>query len=140
MEDCMAQIELESKLESLDTLNGFVHQIIQNSPCTEQQQIQIDLVVEELFVNIVNYAYPDSMGMVQVECKLSGDAGQVIIQFKDQGIEFNPLARKEIDVHDEFERRSVGGLGIYLAKKYTNSIEYERTDGSNVLTIMKNLG
>ena len=136
----MAQIELESKLESLDTLNGFVHQIIQNSPCTEQQQIQIDLVVEELFVNIVNYAYPDSMGLVQVECKLSGDAGQVIIQFKDQGIEFNPLARKEIDVHDEFERRPVGGLGIYLAKKYTNSIEYERADGSNVLTIMKNLG
>ena len=136
----MAQIELESKLESLDTLNGFVHQIIQNSPCTEQQQIQIDLVVEELFVNIVNYAYPDSMGMVQVECKLSGDAGQVIIQFKDQGIEFNPLAAKEIDVHDRFERRPVGGLGIYLAKKYTNSIEYERADGSNVLTIMKNLG
>ena len=136
----MAQIELESKLESLDTLNDFVHQIIQNSPCTEQQQIQIDLVVEELFVNIVNYAYPDSMGMVQVECKLSGDAGQVIIQFKDQGIEFNPLAKKEIDVHDRFERRPVGGLGIYLAKKYTNSIEYERTDGSNVLTIMKNLG
>ena len=136
----MAQIELESKLESLDTLNGFVHQIIQNSPCTEQQQIQIDLVVEELFVNIVNYAYPDSMGMVQVECKLSGDASQVIIQFKDQGIEFNPLAKKEINVHDRFERRPVGGLGIYLAKKYTNSIEYERTDGSNVLTIMKNLG
>ena len=136
----MAQIELESKLESLDTLNDFVHQIIQNSPCTEQQQIQIDLVVEELFVNIVNYAYPDSMGMVQVECKLSGDAGQVIIQFKDQGIEFNPLAAKEIDVHDRFERRPVGGLGIYLAKKYTNSIEYERADGSNVLTIMKNLG
>lgn len=136
----MAQIELESKLESLDTLNDFVHQIIQNSPCTEQQQIQIDLVVEELFVNIVNYAYPDSMGMVQVECKLSPDAGQVIIQFKDQGIEFNPLAKKEIDVHDRFERRPVGGLGIYLAKKYTNSIEYERADGSNVLTIMKNLG
>ena len=136
----MAQIELESKLESLDTLNGFVHQIIQNSPCTEQQQIQIDLVVEELFVNIVNYAYPESMGMVQVECKLSPDAGQVIIQFKDQGIEFNPLAKKEIDVHDRFERRPVGGLGIYLAKKYTNSIEYERADGSNVLTIMKNLG
>jgi len=136
----MAQIELESKLESLDTLNDFVHQIIQNSPCTEQQQIQIDLVVEELFVNIVNYAYPDSMGMVQVECKLSGDSGQVIIQFKDQGIEFNPLAKKEIDVHDRFERRPVGGLGIYLAKKYTNSIEYQRTDGSNVLTIMKNLG
>ena len=136
----MAQIELESKLESLDTLNDFVHQIIQNSPCTEQQQIQIDLVVEELFVNIVNYAYPDSMGMVQVECKLSPDAGQVIIQFKDQGIEFNPLAAKEIDVHDRFERRPVGGLGIYLAKKYTNSIEYERADGSNVLTIMKNLG
>ena len=136
----MAQIELESKLESLDTLNDFVHQIIQNSPCTEQQQIQIDLVVEELFVNIVNYAYPDSMGMVQVECKLSGDSGQVIIQFKDQGIEFNPLAKKEIDVHDRFERRPVGGLGIYLAKKYTNSIEYERADGSNVLTIMKNLG
>lgn len=136
----MAQIELESKLESLDTLNDFVHQIIQNSPCTEQQQIQIDLVVEELFVNIVNYAYPESIGMVQVECKLSGDSGQVIIQFKDQGIEFNPLAAKEIDVHDRFERRPVGGLGIYLAKKYTNSIEYERTDGSNVLTIMKNLG
>ena len=136
----MAQIELESKLESLDTLNDFVHQIIQNSPCTEQQQIQIDLVVEELFVNIVNYAYPESMDKVQVECKLSGDAGQVIIQFKDQGIEFNPLAKKEIDVHDRFERRPVGGLGIYLAKKYTNSIEYERTDGSNVLTIMKNLG
>lgn len=136
----MAKIEVESKLESLDTLNDFVHSIIQNSPCTRQQQTQIDLVLEELFVNIVTYAYPESIGKVQVECKLNVDASQAIITFMDQGIEFNPLARKETDVHDRLERRPVGGLGIYLAKKYTDSIEYERLDDSNVLTIMKNLG
>ena len=136
----MAQIEVESKLESLDTLNDFVHSVIRNSPCTEQQRIQIDLVLEELFVNIVNYAYPESIGKVQVECKLCEDLNQAIITFKDRGIEFNPLARKEIEIHERFERRPVGGLGIYLAKKYTDSIEYERAEDCNVLTIMKNLG
>ena len=58
---------------------------------------------------------------------------------EDSGVPFNPLERENPDVTLGAEEREIGGLGIFLSKKYTDSIKYEYRDKKNVLTFTKNI-
>ncbi|MCR4900758.1 MAG: ATP-binding protein, partial [Treponema sp.] len=57
--------------------------------------------------------------------------------FRDQGIPFNPLDRPDPDITLSAEDRRIGGLGIFLTKKYMNSVEYKYENGENILTMKK---
>ncbi|MBQ6033357.1 MAG: ATP-binding protein, partial [Prevotella sp.] len=57
----------------------------------------------------------------------------------DEGTPFDPTTRKEVDTTLPVEERPIGGLGILLVRKLMDSINYERIDGKNVLTLRKNL-
>lgn len=96
------------------------------------------LVVEELAVNIVNYAYPEGKCgemIVNVSC-----ADKVLsISFSDQGIPFNPLEHEDPDINLSVEEREIGGLGILLVKQLMDGVEYQYIDGKNQITIHKNL-
>ena len=63
----------------------------------------------------------------------------VTIIFKDNGIPYNPLARKDPDITLPLEERRIGGLGIYIVKKYMDNIDYAYENGMNVVTIKKNM-
>jgi anti-sigma regulatory factor (Ser/Thr protein kinase) len=45
----------------------------------------------------------------------------------------------EVDVDEYVTTRSVGGLGIHLIRNYMDKVDYQRTNGQNVLTMKKNL-
>ena len=57
--------------------------------------------------------------------------------FKDTGIPFNPLAKADPDITLSAKDRSIGGLGIFLTKKYMDSIDYKYENGENILTMKK---
>ena len=63
----------------------------------------------------------------------------VTIEFRDNGIPFDPLAKADPDVTLSAEERNIGGLGIYMVKKSMDAMEYSRKDGQNILTITKKL-
>jgi len=63
----------------------------------------------------------------------------VAITFVDSGIPFNPLAQEDPDVHLSAEERAIGGLGIYMAKKTMDDVQYAYRDGHNVLMLIKHL-
>lgn len=58
--------------------------------------------------------------------------------FSDSGVPFDPLKREDPDVTLPADERPVGGLGIMMVKKLMDSVGYERKDGRNVLTVLKN--
>ena len=96
----------------------------------------IRLVVEELVINIVNYAYPDGNNdYLDVETDLRED--QITIRFRDSGVPFNPLEQESPDMSQPLRQRQIGGLGIFLVSKKMDHMTYERTDGENVLTVRK---
>ena len=99
--------------------------------------MQIAVAVEELFVNIANYAYPDGDGSMRPEICTDDEA--VTLRFVDSGIAFNPLQEEEPDVTADAESRKIGGLGIYMVKKTMDSVQYERKDNENILTVTKKL-
>lgn len=97
----------------------------------------IHLVVEEIVVNIVDYAYPEGNGYLEV-C-INNDSKELTIEFRDHGIPFNPLEQSMPDLDIPLEERSIGGLGIFLTKEMMDNVEYRYEQGENILIIKKNL-
>lgn len=96
----------------------------------------INLILEEIILNICNYAYPNNdPGPLELELKITKDT--IYITFKDQGIPFNPLEYKSkpISGNDSIEDILPGGLGIVLVKQFSKKIDYQYSNNKNILTI-----
>ena len=130
----------EATDENLEAVNDFIHEQIKPFSCQSQTLFQIDLAVEEIYVNIAHYAYSPDKGTVQIDCsveKTSDAPAKLTVSFTDRGKAFNPLAKPDPDITLSVEEREIGGLGIFLTKKYMDSVLYERKDNQNILTFTK---
>lgn len=133
----MKQIVLSADEKNYKEAQAFVRSLLL-SLCLDGKALkQLELVVEELFVNISHYAYGKEGGSVRIFVEVDLTLRGVKIVFCDSGIPFNPLELNEPDVTLSADKRPVGGLGIFLAKKYMDKLEYKRSDGMNVLTVCK---
>ncbi len=135
----MSELTVSAKAENLDQVMGFVDAEIEKYDCPPKAQMQIDIAVEELFINIANYAYAPDEGEATIRVEID-DTPAVTITFIDQGVPYDPLAKADPDVTLSAEEREIGGLGIFMVKKSMDDMKYEYKDGSNVLSIKKSLG
>ena len=108
-------------------------------PCSMRTLFELDMVVEEVFINVANYAYPDNAGMVSLDLSLDREQNFLYLTFRDSGIPYDPLRKQSPDVTAPAEKRPIGGLGIFLVQKYSDSLSYEYAEGENRLTIGKKL-
>ncbi len=128
------KISMPAEKESLITLQDLISETLKTGDAKLKSTILV--AVEEVFINIVSYAYPDSKGMICVEFAADDE---FIIQFKDRGTPFNPLKADDPDPSLPLEKRSEGGYGIYMIKSFMDSVSYSNEDGLNILTMMKKL-
>ena len=133
------ELEIEALAENLDDVQAFVDERLEAADCPMKAQMQIDLAVEEIFVNISSYAYAPDKGNAIVRVEVSGDPVTVTITFVDHGVPYDPLAKEDPDVTLSAEERGIGGLGIFMTKKIMDDVAYEYRDGKNVLTLKKNI-
>ncbi|MGI5904954.1 MAG: ATP-binding protein [Candidatus Pararuminococcus gallinarum] len=133
----MAEITVVATLDNLNTVLAFVDKQLEQAGCPLKLMTQVDLAVEEIFVNIARYAYHPYVGEARVRCEAGGDPFQIIVGFADRGRPYNPLDRQDPDVTLDAQRRQIGGLGIFMAKKLMDDIQYEYRDGKNILTLRK---
>ena len=86
----------------------------------------------------MSYAYPaDSQGEVRVDADVAD--GCIVLTVSDSGQPFDPTTVEPADTSLDADDRPIGGLGIHLMRRYTDSLRYERRDGMNVLTMTKKL-
>lgn len=98
----------------------------------------LQIVVEELVTNVIDYGeVPAGEHAARVE--LEAEGGVLTIVITDRGREYNPLLREDPDTTLPAEERPVGGLGVHFCKKLTDTQNYARVDGRNVLTLTKRL-
>ena len=95
---------------------------------------KLDMCAEEIFANVAFYAYPERQGIIDVT--LDKTDKNIIVEFKDEGIEYNPLEKPDPDITLSPEERPIGGLGIYMVKNLSDEIYYKRESGINILTIV----
>jgi len=118
----------------------IVSAILQTEEVASCRDIQypVHLVCEEIVINVVDYAYPDNdNGYLKVE--VTKNDAELVIQFRDGGIPFNPLLREQPDISLPLEERQIGGLGIFLVQQMMDVVSYEYNNNENVLTIKKNI-
>ncbi len=135
----MKELVIEALTDNLDTVMEFVDGELEEAECPMKIQMQIDLAVEEIFVNIANYAYNPETGPATVRVEVDPDKTAVRITFIDHGVPYDPLAKADPDITESAEDRAIGGLGIFLVKKTMDDIRYQYVNGSNILTLKKNL-
>lgn len=126
-----------AKNENLSQVLEFLENELTNHDCDMKIMISLSVAIEEIFVNVASYAYPNSTGNFDIGLDFIND--DVLIEIKDKGIEFNPLLKEDPDITLKAEDRSIGGLGIFMVKKTMDSIEYERKDGMNILSMKKRI-
>lgn len=123
-------------IQELNSVIEFTEQELEGLDCPMKAQMQITIAVEEIFVNIANYAYGGEKGQAILEIEKSEDGG-VILCFKDQGRPFNPLEKPDPDISLGVEERGIGGLGILMVKKTMDRVEYTYENGQNILRLWK---
>lgn len=100
---------------------------------------QYNIVVDEIFSNIVKYGFKDKTTDNYINIKLIIDSKIRTIKmiFEDEGIKFNPLDMKDPNINESVNDRNEGGLGIFIVKKMMDNVFYEYKDNKNTLIIEK---
>ncbi len=131
-------IRLPARLENLEKLIDVTISCLQSAGIEKETASEIHLAVDEACTNAIKYAYTDGVaGDIELSCTIA--RGVATITIRDWGHTFNPLELPPPDLNLDINERPIGGLGIYLMKKFTDRLEYRREDDSNILTIIKNL-
>lgn len=132
-------LEIEARVNNLEAVIAFVDQILEENDCPMKTQMQIDIAVEEIFVNICHYAYTPDVGNATIKAHLVNDGRTIEVTFIDTGVAFDPLAKPDPDVSLSADKREIGGLGIYMVKKSMDEVAYTRDADRNVFTLWKDL-
>ena len=138
-EDDPRELDVEATVENLDRVTDFVNSRLDTVDCPPKVRMQMDLAVEEIFVNIANYAYAPGKGNATVRVEVSDAPVTVTITFIDRGVPYDPLKKADPDVTLTAEEREIGGLGIFMTKQVMDDVVYEYKDGQNILKIRKNI-
>ena len=133
----MYELTLEASVENLAQVLAFVDGHLEELECPMRTQLQLDVAIEEIFVNVASYAYAPETGDVTVQFVPEDDS--VSITFIDSGVAYDPLAKDDPDVTLSAEERQIGGLGIYMVKKSMDDVHYVYCGGRNIFTIVKKL-
>ena len=132
------QKDFKADARELPNIQEFARKELEKYNCDSEIINKIELVIEEIFANIVNYAYKDKTGNCVLKIQFD-NASKVNFVFEDEGIPFNPLEKKDIDITTPLKDRGIGGYGIFLNKKIMDKVEYKYENNKNILRIIKNL-
>ena len=126
---------------SLDQLTGIQERVAafgESQNWSVEMLFQIELTLEEICVNIVNYGFEDDGGEHMIEIIVDSEAESLTMEIVDNGRAFDPLTETpEPDLESAVGDRPVGGLGVYLVKQYMDELDYRRSDGRNHLKMIK---
>ncbi len=135
----MGKLEIAATCENLPIVTQFIDEELEKAGCSMKTQFQIDVAVEEIFINIASYAYEGKEGPAEIYMEVSEDQSTATMIFVDNGIPYDPLAKEDPDVTLSVAERPIGGLGIYMVKQSMDDMKYEYKDGQNRLTLIKKL-
>lgn len=94
---------------------------------------RLALALEEVFVNICHYAYPERAGMVELNCRVEDE--RFVMEIADEGVAFDALSLPEPDLAAGLDERRIGGLGWFLVRQLADELDCRRENGRNIVRI-----
>lgn len=126
------EIVVKAELSELNNVMNFVKEYTVRRGVNLDIQSKMIVIAEEIFSNIAQYAYKKA-GEVKIEIMTEENLN--LLRFTDSGRKYNPLNKEEPDILLPLKERSLGGLGIFIAKKTADYANYVYEDGKNILTM-----
>lgn len=137
-----ASVVLPARIDELEHAQAFVHGELARRSCPISVQNKIDICMEELFVNVANYAYPHATdanpGNVRVSYTYHPEPQGITVEISDEGVPFDPLAKPDPMAPESIEEAKIGGLGIFMTKQLAEDVQYVYRDKCNVTSFTKN--
>jgi len=131
-------ITLTNSLEEVERLHLFIDNVCTDNNVDDMDMGMINLAIEELVVNVINYAYPQgTQGDIVVACLSDGHT--LTFTIADKGKPFDPTKADDTDITLTAEERPIGGLGIHLVRNIMDTMEYRRQEEQNILTLTKKI-
>ena len=129
---------LKNDVHEVTRFSSFIKSVMEQLDIEKSLARQLRLAVEEAVVNVIDYAYPiGTEGDITIH--VLSDGRSIRFQIIDAGVAFDPTAKEKADTSLSAEDRQIGGLGILLVRELMDTINYERENGQNVLTLIKYL-
>jgi anti-sigma regulatory factor (Ser/Thr protein kinase) len=126
-------LRIAAESSALERVRAFVRSGGRAAGFSAERLDELDLVVEELFVNVTRYAYQEGgSGVVEFRYSLPAE-GLLWVEIADQGRAYNPLTLADPDLSGSLAERSVGGLGVFLVRQFAQALSYRRDEGWNRL-------
>ena len=138
-ETVMKEKVFTAKKETLPEVMAFTEECLESFDCPMKSSMGICVAVEEIFVNIASYAYPNSDGNASLSFGFDENERLMTLVIKDNGTPFNPLEKAEPDITLSADEREIGGLGIFITKKTMDTVSYAYENGENILTMTKKI-
>lgn len=132
------ELILSNNVSEIDKLAKFIEEVGEECQLSPELVFQLNLVMEEAVSNIILYAFPANEKHT-VSLSVAKDGERLIFILSDSGKEFDPTQVEDADVSLSAEEREIGGLGIFLVRQIMDTVEYQRIDGKNILTLKKQL-
>ena len=132
------ELKLKNQIGELERVNQFVEEIGEELGLDLELQMNLNLVMEEMVVNVISYAYPEGK-VADIELLAESDGKELKFVLSDQGKEFDPTQKEDADPNINPIDRELGGMGIYIVKNIMNKVTYQRLEGKNLLTMKKEI-
>lgn len=137
--DKMRDLKLNASKDTLYTVLDVIEAHLDKNGCPDSVKLELLIAVEEIYMNIANYAYGGEAGEVTVQMEISQDPKVCQVIFKDKGIPYDPLKREDPDISLSPQERGIGGLGIYMVKQLMDRVEYRYEDETNILLLERRM-
>ena len=132
------ELKLKNQMQELERVNQFVEEIGDELGLDMELQMNLNLVIEEMVVNVISYAYPEGK-TAEIELMAESDGKELTFVLSDRGKEFDPTLSQSADMDQNPAERDLGGMGIFIVRNIMNEVTYQRLEGKNLLTMKKEI-
>ena len=132
------QLILHNDVQQIELLAEYIDSIAEAAGIDPSLAMSLNLALEEAVTNVIMYAYTEGTDGT-VDIITEANDGLLTFIIKDSGKAFDPTQKEDADVTLSAEERQIGGLGIFLVKQIMDTVNYQRIDGQNILTLTKKL-
>ena len=127
---------MKNRVSEVSKFSDFMKSVTDRLDIEKSLSRQLRLAIEEAVVNVIDYAYPAGHeGDIEVRIMSDGTTLKTVIT--DFGVAFDPTTKEKADTTLSVEDRQIGGLGILLVREIMDSVNYERINKQNILTLTK---
>ncbi|HEX7077714.1 MAG TPA: ATP-binding protein [Candidatus Eisenbacteria bacterium] len=133
----MTERRFPRTIDSLEGIHEFVVEFLAAQRLDPDLAFDVDLVVEELFTNMVKYSR-EGRNPIAVGLDLAADGIRIMV--RDFDVEPYDVTRaRDAGVDRPIEERRAGGLGLHLVRRIADRVEYDYRDRVSTITVLKRI-